>query len=107
MPAKKDVRKSKPARDPLAREKQLEQLAVNLAEKQLIEGTASAAVITHYLKLASTREVAERDILHSKAELMKAKADSIKSNKRSEELAGEAVSAMKAYSGSSNADNHE
>ena len=52
-----------PAQDPVAREKQLINLAVDLAEKQLIEGTASPSVLTHYLKLASTRETVEREIL--------------------------------------------
>lgn len=51
-----------PAQDPVAREKQLINLAVDLAEKQLIEGTASPSVLTHYLKLASTRETVERDL---------------------------------------------
>ena len=40
----------RPALTPEARENQLIALAVNLAEKQLREGTASSQVITHYLK---------------------------------------------------------
>ena len=39
-----------------AQEKHMIALAMDLAEKQLREGTASSQVITHYLKLASTKE---------------------------------------------------
>ena len=55
------ARRMKPALSPEARENQLISLAVDLAEKQLIEGTASAQVITHYLKLATVKEQLERE----------------------------------------------
>ena len=48
-------RKIRPALTPEARENQMISLAVDLAEKQLMEGTASSQVITHYLKLGSTK----------------------------------------------------
>ena len=89
-----------PAQDPVAREKQLINLAVDLAEKQLIEGTASPSVLTHYLKLASTRETLEREILEKQAELIKAKADSISQAKDTEEMVKQAIDAMRTYSGS-------
>lgn len=89
-----------PAQDPVAREKQLINLAVDLAEKQLIEGTASPSVVTHYLKLASTRETLEREILEKQAELIKAKADSISQAKDTEEMVKQAIDAMRTYSGS-------
>ena len=88
-----------PAQDPVAREKQLINLAVDLAEKQLIEGTASPSVVTHYLKLASTRESLEREILEKQAELIKAKADSISQAKDTEEMVKQAIDAMRTYSG--------
>ena len=50
----------RPALTPEARENQLVSLAVDLAEKQLREGTASSQVITHYLKLGSTKERIEK-----------------------------------------------
>ena len=91
--------KRPPARTPEAREKQLINLAVNLAEKQLIEGTASAQVITHFLKLATERERTEREILRSQKELMDAKTESLRAQKRTEELYQKALDAMKIYSG--------
>ena len=89
-----------PAQDPVAREKQLINLAVDLAEKQLIEGTASPSVLTHYLKLASTRETVEREILEKQAKLITAKTDSISQAKDTEEMVKQAIDAMRAYSGS-------
>lgn len=57
---------SMPATTPEARENQLIALAVDLAEKQMREGTASAQVITHYLKLGSTKSVWKRTFLKSR-----------------------------------------
>ena len=89
-----------PAQDPVAREKQLINLAVDLAEKQLIEGAASPSVLTHYLKLASTRETVEREILEKQAKLITAKTDSISQAKDTEEMVKQAIDAMRTYSGS-------
>lgn len=89
---------------PEAREKQLIGYAVDLAERQLIEGTASSQVITHYLKLASTREQIEKEILEKQKELISAKTESIKSAKKVEELYAEALGAMKRYSGQDDED---
>ena len=89
-----------PAQDPVAREKQLINLAVDLAEKELIEGTASPSVLTHYLKLASTRETVEREILEKQAKLITAKTDSISQAKDTEEMVKQAIDAMRTYSGS-------
>lgn len=90
----------KPANDPQSREKQLVNLAVNLAERQLIDGTASPSVINHYLKIGSTREVLEREILEKQAILTGAKADEIKSGKDKADSAAAAVEAIKMYSNS-------
>lgn len=88
-----------PALSPEAREKQLIALAVDLAERQLIEGTASSQVITHYLKLASTKDRLEREILEKQAALMEAKTENLKSSKRFEELYEQAIAAMRTYGG--------
>lgn len=98
--SKTTTRIAAPASTPDAREQQLANLAVNLAEKQLIEGTASSAVITHYLKIASKREVLEQEILEKQKELIDAKTQNINNSKESEELAKEAIEAMRSYSAS-------
>lgn len=92
-------RKRRPAKTVKGREDQLISLAVDLAEKQLIEGTASSQVMTHYLKLGSSREQLEQDRLQSENQLLKAKVDQLASAKRVEELYSDALNAMKRYSG--------
>ena len=72
-------------------------LAVDLAEKQLAEGTASAQVITHYLKLGTTRERLEKEKLERENQLLRAKTEAIESGKQVEELYSNALKAMKAY----------
>lgn len=94
---KKPQRTNKPASDPESREKQLVQLAVDLAEKQLIDGTAPPSVINHFLKIASKRETLERDILEKQAELIHSKAQSISKDRDAETLAKAAIEAMKSY----------
>lgn len=99
-------RKIRPALSPEARENQLVSLAVDLAEKQLIEGTASSQVITHYLKLGSTMQRLEKEKLEKENELLKAKTESLQSQKRIEELYADAISAMKRYSGQGDSDDY-
>ena len=94
----------RPALTPEARENQLIYLATDLAEKQLREGTASSQVITHYLKLGSTKERLEKEKLEKENELLKARTESLQSAKRVEELYKEALNAMKRYSGQSGDD---
>ena len=95
----KAVGKRRAASTPEAREQQLIALAVDLAEKQLIEGTASSQVISHFLKLGSIRAQIEKELLEKQRDLAAAKAESIKSGARMEELYLNVVNAMKSYSG--------
>jgi len=97
--APKGRRNSRPAITPEGRESQLVSLAMDLAEKQMTEGTASAQVITHYLKLGTVREQMEQERLLRENELLRAKVDTLASAKRVEELYEEALLAMRKYSG--------
>lgn len=92
-------RRIRPGLTPEAREDQLVALATNLAEKQLLDGTASSQVITHYLKIGSTKERIEREILKKQKDLIEAKTEALKSEKRVEELYSKALDAMRRYSG--------
>lgn len=74
-------------------------LAVDVAEQQLRDGTASAQVITHYLKLGSTKERIEKEILEKQKALIEAKTEALNSVKRNEELYAAALRAMRSYSG--------
>lgn len=103
--AKKSVeerKRKRPALSPEARENQLISMAIDLAEKQLEEGTASSQVITHFLKLASSKERIEKEILEEQKKLIEAKTESIQSAKRVEELYRNALDAMRSYGGASN-----
>lgn len=92
-------RKRRPATTPEARENQLISLAADLAEKQLIAGTASSQVITHFLKMASTREKLEQERLQRENLLLAAKVEQLASSKRIEELYEAALNAMRSYAG--------
>lgn len=98
--SEKILTQQQPATTVASREQQLVRRAIDLAEKQLIEGTASAAVITHYLKIGSTRESIEREILEKQAKLIEAKASSISKDRDAQELAKAALEAMQSYGGS-------
>lgn len=89
----------RPALTPEARENQMIALAVNLAEKQLQEGTASSQVITHYLKLGSTKYQLENEKLREENKLLVAKTEALQSEKRVEELYSKALNAMRDYAG--------
>jgi hypothetical protein len=91
--------KMRPALSPEARENQLISLAVNLAEKQLAEGTASSQVITHYLKLGSSKEKLEKEVLKKQKDLLEAKTKALESSQKIEELYSNALDAMRNYSG--------
>lgn len=93
------TKKRRPALNPKSREDQMIAYAVDLAEKQLREGTASSQVITHFLKLGSTKAELEREKLAMENELIRAKTESIQSQKKVEELYLNALNAMKTYSG--------
>lgn len=88
------------------RENQMINLAVNLAEQQLRDGTASSSVICHYLKLGSTKEKIEKDILEKQAKLIDAKTQSLNDAKDLKELYGAALDAIKVYTGKADED-HE
>lgn len=104
---KKSIKKRPPATTPEARENQLIALAVDLAEEQILSGTASSQVISHFLKLGSTKEKIEKEILEQQKELIKAKTDSIHSAKRVEELYTNALNAMRLYTGTPTESNDE
>ena len=102
-PSRKNASESaprrRPATTPESRENQMVSLAIGLAEKQLAEGTASSQVITHYLKLATSREQLEKEKLSRENELLKAKVENIHSSANVEALYKDALNAMKTYSG--------
>lgn len=88
-----------PSRTLEGREKEVVSLAVDLAEKQLREGTASPSVITHYLKLGTISYQLELEKLRHENELLQAKTENVRSLTRMEELYEEAIASLRRYQG--------
>lgn len=97
--SKEQTKKIRPALTDEGREKQMISLAIDCAEKQLREGTASSQVITHYLKLASSKNKLEMEKLRKENELLLAKTEEIKSTKSQRELYEKAIAAIRRYQG--------
>lgn len=97
----------RPATTPEARERQLINLAVDLVEQRLIDGTASSQETTHFLKLGSTKNQLDLERAKLENELIKAKTDNLKSQERLESLYEDAIKAMQRYSGYSNINEDE
>lgn len=88
-----------PATTPEGREQQLIGLAMDATEKRIKNGTATAQELVHFLKAGSPSTKLERQILEYQKELIAAKTEAIESQKRTEELYMNALSAMRSYSG--------
>lgn len=102
MTTTKKTKKSgskRPAKTPEARENHLISLAVDLAEKQLEDGTAKATTINHFLELATVKKQLELEKLKKETELLEAKTESIESARRTESIYKEALDAFMRYSG--------
>lgn len=97
----------RPALTPEARENQMIALAVDLAEQQLRDGTASSQVITHFLKLATVKEQLEREKLTTENKLLQAKIKDLESQASSAALYSEALKAFSVYSGQAPAPQEE
>lgn len=97
-PVRSETRRP-PATTPDERENQLIDAAVDLAEEQLRSGDASAQVITHYLKLGSSRERLEQQRIRNEVALLETKRELMESEKRTESLMLDALNAMRGYSG--------
>jgi hypothetical protein len=91
--------KQSPGKTPEQRENQLIAKAVDLAERQIEEGTVSAQVLTHYIKLGSTREKLEQEMIGLRNEHLKAQTEALAAQGRIEELIGDALSAFRRYAG--------
>lgn len=91
--------KRRPATTDEGREGQLVSIAVDLAEKQMQDGTASSQVITHFLKMGSTRERLEQERIKNENLLLQVKVESLRSAKKVEDLMAEALDAFRSYAG--------
>lgn len=81
------------------REDQLIAAAMDLVERRIAEGTASAQETVHFLRLGTVREQLERGKLKAENEMLSARVKDMESRKGSESLYAEALAAFKGYSG--------
>lgn len=89
-----------PASTPEDREQQMIHYADQLAEKQLRNGTASAQVITHYIKLGTAKEGLEREKIRHENLRLEAQVAQIKAQQGTAELYEKVLDALKIYTGS-------
>src|SRR4051794_38655485 len=98
-PQEREIRRRRPATSLETREQELSSQAYDLAEEQIQGGNASSQVITHCLKMGSTRERLEQQRIEHENQLMEVKREQIESQSRIEELYLHAIDAMRSYSG--------
>lgn len=101
------AKRGRPALSPEARENQMIALAVDLAEKQLRDGSASSQVITHFLKLGTTKAELEKEKLRIENKKTEAQIKSIQSADEVKKVYEDALKAMKNYAGYGDPDEYE
>lgn len=99
-------KKIRPALDPKAREDQVISLAYDVAEQQMLDGTVSSQVLTHFLKLGTAKAKLELEILEREKELITAKTTKIQSEETSEKMYQEVLEALKIYNGQGDPDEY-
>jgi hypothetical protein len=99
--------KMRQALTPDARENHMIALAVDLAEQQLRDGTASSQVITHFLKLGTTKAELDKEKLMEEYKLLRAKTEALENGKNYNELVQKAIDAMKNYQGLGDPDEYD
>lgn len=98
----KKVKNQRPPGSSLeSREKELISLSYAEAKRQILAKQATSQLLTHFLKLGSTRERLEKQKIEGENKLLGAKVDAIHSQKKSEVLYANALKAMRTYSGQS------
>lgn len=90
-------RHTSPARTPEKRENQLINLAMDLAEQKLRDGTASSQLISHFLKLATTKEELENERLRADLKLSEAKVKQIEESSNRSDIYNKAIEAFRSY----------
>ena len=95
-----------PATSPEVQEARMVNMAYKLAEKQMMEGTASSQVITHFLKLGSGKERLEREKLEEENKLLRAKTKALEESAESKVMYEEVLRAMRDYSGAGDPDEY-
>lgn len=99
QPSSEPKKKMRPALSPEAEQAQMIALAMDCARQQLMDGTASSQVITHFLKLGTEKEKLELERLRNENKLTQAKTEEIEDRKEMKAIYADAIAAMKRYQG--------
>ena len=89
----------RPALTPEARENQLISMAYDLVEQRLLDGTASSQETTHFLKLASSKALLEKEKLAEENKLLRARTEAIEEERKCDEFYAQVLDGLKLYSG--------
>lgn len=103
----KNKRRQAPGKTIESRENQIISLAYDLAEERIRKKTATSQEVTHFLKMGSTQAILEKAKLDKENQLLQAKTEALKSQKKVEELYANAMKAFRTYSGQEEAPNEE
>lgn len=90
---------SRPDFTAAARERRLVGLAYDEAERRLKDGSASSEMICHFLRVGSSKEYLDQQLMAGKIELQQAKTEMYKAQQKSEEMFAKAILAIKSYQG--------
>jgi len=110
MPKTDDTKKRPSSRammSPEAYENHLINKAYKAVEKRIDSGEATAAELVHFLRQGSIREQLELEKLKKENELLKTKADSIRSQEEIKALYADAIKAFGKYSGAPVSDDED
>lgn len=89
------------------RDAQMSSLAYDLVEQRLRDGTATSQETCYFLKLSSPISTRQQKKLDKEIELLEAKTEAIKAEKRMDEMYMEAIGAFKLYAGEQIDDSEE
>lgn len=81
------------------RENQLIAAAYDLAERRILEGTASSQELTYFLKLGSSKTKLENEKLREEVTHLRAKTESLQAQVNNEALLDRALKAFRSYRG--------
>ena len=98
--------KMRPALTPEARENQMISLAMDLVQQRLIDGTASSQETTHFLKLASSKTILEKERLEEENKLLRAKTKVMENVEDAKVIYSDVLNAIRKYSGQGDVDDN-
>ena len=100
-------RRRSPAKTPEERESMLISMAMDRAEQQIREGSASSQLLTHFAKLGSSREKLEQERLRSENLVLRKKLETMEAAVDLRDLMREALDSFKGYSGEDDDDDDD